>query len=708
MPKRPKRRAPAGPSGPGPRPGPATDVKPEDHFEHLRDLLDLELEADRERFRREIQRLPLRERVRRGFTWHPVRVVKTGFMVGDRAFVVVERPAGRRRDSAVKAGSPVRYYTTLPGAERPEVSAVVHWIKDTQLMLVLGGRRVPDWADGAATQGVDLEFDENSYKEMRLALERAQHAKGRHKHLAYVLTGRTPPTVRGTPTAAAAGAGAADVEETSGFHHDLNPSQRAALRLVDAAEELAIVHGPPGTGKTTTLVAAIARIAAAERQVLVCAPSNVAVDLLAERCHARGLRVVRTGHISRISDELLDLTLDAQVQHHPEHRQIRRIKLEAQELRKQATNMVKHRRGRGRVDHRERGHLYRQAGELDGWARTLERRILSDVLDGADVVCCTLTGAGAEFMRDRSFGTVVVDEAAQALEPAVWIPLQRCRRLVMAGDPFQLPPTVKSRKAERAGLGVTMMERLLPAYPEASALLTVQYRMHAGIMGFSNAYFYGGRLVAAPGVEARGMPLAGEPAVRFVDTAGAGFAERRNPETQSRYNEDERLLLVTYLHGYRDRFAAPQPEAVDATEPPDAGMPDADVPEALPPWPSIALVSPYREQVEQLRADVAADPLLSRLDVVCHTVDGFQGQERDWVLVSLVRANPGGDIGFLRDYRRMNVAMTRARLQLVVFGDSATVGADPFYAAFLAYVEEHGDYASAFAYMRMPGVDPSA
>ena len=670
-------------------------AKPADHFDHLLDLLEMELEADRKRFRDEIQRLPLKERIRRGFTWSPLTLVKQGTMVGDRAFVVLERPSGRRRDSSIKAGSPVRYYTTVPGVERPEVSAVVHWIKDREIMLVLGGRRVPKWAD-VRGQAVDLEFDENSYKEMRLALERANNAKGRHKALTYVLTGQQAPEQRPT------GRLLTPINEVG----QLNASQRDAVKLVQAAADLAIIHGPPGTGKTTTLVAAIARILDREHQVLVCAPSNVAVDLLAERLRAKGLQVVRTGHISRVSEELLDLTLDQQVSEHPEHKQIKRIKIEAAELRKQATNMVKR---RGRVDHRERGHMYKQAGELDGWARTLERRIVGDVLDAAQVICCTLTGAGAEFMRDRKFTTLVVDEAAQALEPAMWIPLQRAKRLIMAGDPFQLPPTVKSNKAARAGLAVTMMERLLPRYPEASALLSVQYRMHAAIMGFSNDYFYGGKLEAADSVAHRGLPLPDEPAVRFIDTAGAGFEERKNPETHSRYNADEYLLIATYLHRYKDFLSGEEGDgeegegAVRTATPEQQSFSEAvhnpTASEARDPL-SIALISPYREQVEQMRAEVAADPLLRRLDIVCHTIDGFQGQERDWVLLSLVRSNGGAELGFLKDYRRMNVAMTRARRQLVVVGDSATIGNDPFYGAFLDYVEAHGDYASAFAYMQ--------
>ena len=699
--------------------------KPADHFDHLLDLLDQELEADRTRFRNEIQRLPLKERIRRGYTWSPLTLTKQGMLVGDRAYVVLERPAGRRRDSSIKAGSPVRYYTTVPGVERPEVSAVVHWIKDREIMLVLGGANVPRWAD-VRGQAVDLEFDENSYKEMRFALERADNAKGRHKALTYILTGQQHPEMRPT------GRLLTPVNEVG----LLNRSQRDAIKLVQAAADLAIIHGPPGTGKTTTLVSAIARILDKERQVLVCAPSNVAVDLLAERLHAKGLRVVRTGHISRVNEELLDLTLDQQVSEHPEHKQIKRIKIEAAELRKQATNMVKR---RGRVDHRERGHMYKQAGELDGWARTLERRILGEVLDAAQVICCTLTGAGAEFMRDRKFSTLIVDEAAQALEPAMWIPLQRAKRLIMAGDPYQLPPTVKSAQAARAGLSQTMMERLLPLYPEATALLSVQYRMHAAIMGFSNQYFYGGKLQAADSVEARSLPLPDEPAVRFIDTAGAGFEERKNPETHSRYNADEYLLIATYLHRYKEFFlrekgegrkgegekaertarTATQEQHASTATPEGPTTPDeggSSTPEgsttpkgSFTPkgsttpkmsLPTIALISPYREQVEQMRSEVANDPLLSQLDIVVHTIDGFQGQERDWVLLSLVRSNGNGELGFLKDYRRMNVAMTRARLQLVVVGDSATIGNDPFYGAFLDYVEQHGDYVSAFNYMQ--------
>ena len=639
-------------------------LKPEDHFDQLLYLLDLELQADREKFREEIQRLPLQERIRKGYTWWPLTVVETGNMLGDRAYVILERPAGKQRDSSIKSGSPVRYYTAHPGVERPELSAVVHWIKDRQIMIALSVRQLPAWTE-LSQQGLDLEFDENTYKEMRLALEKSRHSKGRLRELSYILTGNQAPVLKGDPGLLRDDLAADPVTA------QLNSSQREAIAQAECAEDVSLIHGPPGTGKTTTLVALIQRLLRKESQLLVCAPSNVAVDLLAERCAEKGLRVVRTGHISRVNEELLSLTLDAQVAEHSEYKQIKRIKVEASELRRQAIKLSQSRR---RHESSERGHLFRQAGELDGWARQLERRILSEVLDGADVICCTLTGANAEFLRDRAFGTVLIDEAAQALEPAVWIGLQRARRLIMAGDPFQLPPTVKSAKAAREGLAETMMERLLQTYPGCANLLEMQYRMHHTIMGFSNAYFYGGRLKSAQDVEHRKLSLPDEPALRFIDTAGTGFAESVHAESLSRYNSDEFLLLTTYLYSFRDRFAESE-------------------------WPSIALISPYREQVERMRMELATDPLLSTLDVVVHTIDGFQGQERDWVLISLVRSNDRQELGFLKDYRRINVAMTRARMQLVLIGDSATIGADPFFGALLDYVEAHGEYSSAFAYM---------
>lgn len=642
-------------------------IKAQDHLDQLLHLLEIEAEADRKKFRDEIARLSISQRIKKGYSWGPLSVVKSGFMVGDRAFVVVEREYGKKRDTSIKAGSPIRYYTNVASSDHTELTGVVHWIKDKQMKLVLNSRKVPSWIHSNG-QYVDLEFDENSYKEMRLALQKAKVSKGRLAELVDILTGNQKPLFK------------EELTPLTAFSDQLNLSQQEALQKVDAAQDIAIIHGPPGTGKTTALVAIIKHLTASEHQILVCAPSNVAVDLLAEKLHNIGLNVVRPGHISRVSESLINLTLDVQVEQHPEHKQIRKIKLEAAEVRKQAERYKRKFDAQAR---RERGQLYQQAGELDAWARDLEKRILSDVLDNAQVICCTLTGAGAEYMHKRKFKTLIVDEAAQALEPSIWIALQRAKRIVMAGDPFQLPPTVKSKKAQKQGLSITMMERLLPSFSQAASLLNEQYRMSSNIMQFSNQYFYNNKLKANEANANQKLPFAymNEPALRFIDTAGAGFQEKRNDETGSRFNEDEQLLIVTYLRGYQNQMnALIQSPFQDA--------------------PSIAILSPYRQQVQMLTTEIANDPILSEWDIKVQTIDGFQGQERDWVIISLVRDNEKGELGFLKDYRRMNVAMTRAKLQLVVVGNSAVLATDKFYDQFLTFVGDHGDYASAYSYMK--------
>ena len=318
---------------------------------------------------------------------------------------------------------------------------------------------------------------------------------------------------------------------------------------------------------------------------------------------------------------------------------------------------------------------FAEAGRLSGWARQLEDHLLAHILDAADVVVCTLVGAASSVLGDREFTTCIIDEAAQALEPASWIPIIRSDRVVLAGDPFQLPPTVKSKEAERGGFGITLLEKCLERHGR-NALLTVQYRMNERIMGFSNDYFYAGRLTAGPGIAHRTLPAVSlTESVVFIDTAGTGFEEKLHPQFKSRYNEGEIDILLEHLLQLKGSI------------PPEH------------PLPRIAVISPYREQVVRTEDRITDLPALADLDVTINTVDGFQGRERDVVYLSLVRSNTRSEIGFLSDYRRMNVALTRAKLQLVVIGDSATIGNDGFFASFLAYVEEHGTYQTAWEYM---------
>ncbi|MBK6932451.1 MAG: AAA family ATPase [Saprospirales bacterium] len=481
--------------------------------------------------------------------------------------------------------------------------------------------------------------------------------------------------------------------------------------------DIAVVHGPPGTGKTTTLVAAIKQLVKTENTVLVTAPSNTAADLLTERLAARGLYVVRVGNISRVDDRVLPHTLDAILARQPESRNIKKVKIQAAEYRRQAR---RYKRSFHAEDRREREHLKTQARELEAWANALEERLLDQVLTSAQAITCTLVGAAHPLLDKRTFRTCIIDEAAQALEPACWIPIAKCSRVVLAGDPFQLPPTVKNMEAARQGLSHTLIERCLDILPANVSLLTVQYRMHQAIMDFSNQYFYGGALMAHESVRNRSLqtPLPGGKdagileSILFIDTAGCGFDERLQENNtalhraSSRYNPEEALLLREHLLQLLHQLNGEQAfsPAGEGSSPHETWM------------PGIGILSPYREQVNHLEEMFREDPLLAPLlqprttgnqqppdsetTVSINTIDGFQGQERDVIYISLVRSNTKHEIGFLQDYRRMNVAMTRARMLLVVIGDSATIGNNKFYQAFLDYCAESGAYKTAWEFVR--------
>jgi len=526
---------------------------------------------------------------------------------------------------------------------------------------------------------VDQLFDDRSYREMETALNKVMHSKGdRLAELRDIFTGKKK---------------AAEVFETAPVAlPGLNDSQNAAVTAILANRDVTIIHGPPGTGKTTTLVAAIAQLVQKESTVLVTAPSNTAADLLTERLASAGVQVVRVGNISRVDESVMMHTLDSILARHPESKNIKKVKIQAAEYRRQSRQ---HKRSFGYEERREREHLKQQAKELESWANTLEDKLVEMVLTSAQAITCTLVGANHPVLDRYRFRTCVMDEAAQALEPAAWIPIIKCSRVVLAGDPFQLPPTVKSIEAARGGLSKTLIERSLELLPDAVHLLDVQYRMHHTIMDFSNQYFYEGALKAHDSVvghrllslDSTGETVTVFEPVLFVDTAGTGFEEKINKDTgkdstryASKYNPEEALLLREHLLQLLEKF--PDPER----------------------YPSIGILSPYREQVNYLedmvREDEVLAPLHANSQLVVNTVDGFQGQERDVIYISLVRSNPKSEIGFLSDYRRMNVAMTRARKLLVVIGDSATIGNNAFYAKFLEYCEGKGGYQSAWEYMR--------
>jgi len=642
---------------------------------HLRHLVQLERAEERRLHLEVIQAMPLVKRVAKGYSWYPLQVIESGYGIGGKPTLTVTREGEEAHQ--FRAGTSINLFTTQPMANGPQRAGVIKFVKKNKMRIDLGGEDLPDWLQSGGV-GVDLMFDERTYVEMDRALQRMEDAQGdRVAELRDVIMGARP-------------AGHRPIKDADVAHlAHLNESQRRAVAHVLGADHLALLHGPPGTGKTTTLVAAVTELVKTEHRVLFCTPSNSAADLVTLRLVNQGLQVVRTGNISRVEDDVMRHTLDLQIAEHPDTTQVKKLRKEAADIRRKA------RKSRGR----DKGLLFRDAGRLNNWARQLEDRTLDHLLDTTQVIVCTLIGAAASMLSKHDFHTVIIDEAAQALEPATWIPILKANRVVLAGDPFQLPPTVKNREAEKKGFNVTLLEKCLPAYDPSqqsglpsskrdtpvvsqdrahqSVLLEVQYRMNERIMGYSNGYFYAGRLQAADLVAKRtlpGIPLA--ESVVFIDTAGTGFEEKLHPRFQSRYNDGELDILIEHLLDLR------------STIPPEDTLPE------------VALIAPYREQVVQAEDRIDGEPRLADFSVTINTVDGFQGRERDVVYLSLVRSNTRAEIGFLADYRRMNVALTRAKKYLIVIGDSATVGNDPFFAGFLEYVDKNGHYQTAWEYMR--------
>lgn len=446
----------------------------------------------------------------------------------------------------------------------------------------------------------------------------------------------------------------------------LNPSQQDALRHALSARDIALIHGPPGTGKTTTVVALIRAAVAQGERVLACAPSHVAVDNLCEPLAAAGVRVVRLGHPARIADTLLPYTLDAQVAEQDSFQLAKKMRKEAAGLRDSA--------GKWRRAKPERGAkqaMHSEASSLLAEARELEQRAVEQVFSRAEVVLSTLTGLDGSVVGQRTFDLCVIDEAGQATQPAAWLPILRANRIVLAGDHLQLPPTILSQKAEREGFGVSLLERLMGVENgRLSRRLTIQYRMNEAIMRFSSDHFYGGTLVADASVASRllgdlvavGDGDLGETAVLYIDTAGASYDESLEPDGNSRLNEQEAALLVKKVETLRQMGVIPD---------------------------QIGIITPYSAQVRLLREQLGeAYEIFS--------VDGFQGREKEVILISLVRSNDAGDIGFLAETRRMNVALTRARRLLIVIGDSATVTANPFFAELISHWEANSAYRSVW------------
>lgn len=669
-----------------------------------RTLLQLEYYTEKEAFRKLTEQMGMQRKVKRGDAWFPLQVGKSFYNSLNQTAIEVFRTSDQDIEHNFEFGRPVMFFmvkkmgknenqgnTVLQQSENP--SDANHKVQNSNLKgqsikyfsftgtvsYVDGDRMVvtvPDSAPLLELQqstdpiGVQLSFDETSYKLMFEALDRVMKAK--NNRLAYLR----------------------DLfyshQKAGRFSFEpmkfpwLNPTQERAVNEVLWAKDVAIVHGPPGTGKTTTLVEAINETLMRESQVLVCAQSNMAVDWISEKLVDRGINVLRIGNPTRVNDKMLGFTYERRFESHADYPQLWAIRKAIRELRK----------------NRKKGseNYHQKMDRLKSRAAEIELRINAELFGEARVIACTLVGSAHHLLEGMKFGTLFIDEAAQALEAACWIPMRRASRVILAGDHCQLPPTVKSIAALRAGLGKTLMERIAENKPEVVTLLKIQYRMNDEIMRFSSDWFYGGKVESAPQIKYRSVLDYDHP-ITWIDTSNEenqitiegedapedsasassaasaanlnsdlNFKEQFVGESFGRINKAEAELTLLTLAEYFTKIGKQRvlEERID-----------------------VGIISPYRAQVQYLKKLIKKYEFFKpyRRLISVNTVDGFQGQERDVILISLVRSNDEGQIGFLKDLRRMNVAMTRARMKLIILGNKDTMTKHPFYKKLWEYVE---------------------
>ena len=617
---------------------------PGDHFARLARLLDLESRAEAQRVAQQAKKLSPADAEKTGNSLIDLVVADENAGLGGRTIIeLIRRTRGALPWTRLDVGSPV---VLSPHKDRAELSyrGVISQRSEIAISVAIDG--LPDELGEHESWRLDLAFDEVATQRQRAALAQARVLSGdRSAILRDVLLGERQPEF-GVDRAVGA------------LDRSLNEVQLDAVQFALSARDVGLIHGPPGTGKTTTVVEVIRQAIRRGRKVLACAPSNLAVDNVFERLLKFDERAVRLGHPARVLPELREHTLDLLVEGHRDVRLARKLVKQAMSLFRDAS-----RQRRSAPKPGERRQLRDDARSLLADARRMEIQAAEGILDSAQVICATTTGIDSQLLGPRRFDLVVIDEACQSTEPGCWIPLLRGDRLVLAGDHCQLPPTVVSQEAMAEGFGTSLFERLVDHYGTSiTRRLTVQFRMHEAIMDFPSRELYDGQLQAHASV--RGHRLCDLPGVaasritewpvEFIDTAGAGYDEELEPDGESRLNRQEAEVVIGKVRELLDAGVAPR---------------------------DIAVISPYGAQVRLLRERLDAPGL--EID----SVDGFQGREKEAVLISLVRSNPKGEIGFLTDIRRMNVAMTRARRKLLIVGDSATLGGHPFYTRLLAYCE---------------------
>ncbi len=609
-------------------------------------LLRMEYEYEKEEFKRQTETMGIARKVKRGLCWHPITIGKNYYNSLNQLILEITRTEDIDIEHLFEFGRPVCFFREAANGQLSYYNfvATVSYADDTRMVVAMPNMGSIIELQSGEKLGVQLYFDETSYHAMFEALEDVLQAKSnRLAELRDILLGTQLPRFR---------------ELYPVRFPWLNATQETAVNKVLCTEDVAVVHGPPGTGKTTTLVEAIYETLHREPQVLVCAQSNTAVDWICEKLVDRGVNVLRIGNPSRVNDKMLSFTYERRFENHPAYTELWGVRKAIREM-----------QGRSRkATYQEREGIRSRLSRLRDRATQLEIQINADLFDNAHVIASTLVSSNHRVLNGRRFNTLFIDEAAQALEAACWIAIRKANRVILAGDHCQLPATIKCYEAARQGLEYTLMEKVAKTKPSTVSLLKVQYRMNEAIMKFPSQWFYNNELQAAPEVSHRGI-LDWDTPISWVDTSEKEFKEEFVGESFGRINREEANLLLEELKAYIERIGGSHilEERID-----------------------FGLISPYKAQVQYLRNKIKQSSFLRpyRGLLTVNTVDGFQGQERDVIFISLVRANNEGQIGFLNDLRRMNVAITRARMKLVIFGDAMTMKHHAFYRKLLEYIEE--------------------
>ena len=619
------------------------------HLQQQQLLLRMEYEYEKEEFKRQTENMGVARKVKRGLCWYPATPGRSYYNSLNQLVIEITHTENTDIEHNFEFGRPVCFFRQSADGKITYMNftATVSYADETRMVAIMPGAGAVMEVQETDNLGVQLYFDETSYRTMFEALEDTLRSKGnRLAELRDILLGTSKAGFR---------------ELYPVRFPWLNSTQETAVNKVLCARDVAIVHGPPGTGKTTTLVEAIYETLHREPQVLVCAQSNTAVDWISEKLVDRGVNVLRIGNPTRVNDKMLSFTYERRFENHPLYPELWSIRKNLRELGSRAR--------RGSYDEREG--VRSRMSRLRDRATALEIQINAELFDGAHVIASTLVSSNHRLLNGRRFGTLFIDEAAQALEAACWIAIRKADRVVLAGDHCQLPPTIKCYEAARGGLERTLMEKVVSNKPAVVSLLKVQYRMHEEIMKFPSQWFYNGELEAAPEVRYRGI-LDWDTPIHWIDTSEMDFKEEFVGETFGRINKAEADLLLSELKIYINRISGNRilEEKID-----------------------FGIISPYKAQVQYLRSKIKADASLKpyRSLFTVNTVDGFQGQERDVIFISLVRTNEEGQIGFLNDLRRMNVAITRARMKLVILGEAETLKHHGFYRKLLEFIQNIGN-----------------